>query len=104
MILVCGGLADSVTELVCARLENCGYAYRLLDLGHYPAGYEVAWRSQDTGPSGYIAGPGWRLDLDDVTGVFVRYLGLTGREPPPAAGAAPRRRARRGVRADPRGV
>jgi glutathione synthase/RimK-type ligase-like ATP-grasp enzyme len=85
VILVCGGLADSVTELVCARLEDCGYDYRLLDLGLYPAGYEVAWRSQDTGSSGYIAGPGWRLDLDDVTGVFVRYLGLTGRAPSPAA-------------------
>ena len=23
MILVCGGLADGVTELVCARLEHC---------------------------------------------------------------------------------
>jgi glutathione synthase/RimK-type ligase-like ATP-grasp enzyme len=82
MILVCGGLADSVTELVCARLEDCGYAYRLLDLGHYPAGFEVTWRWQDHGPSGYIAGPHWRLDLDDVTGVFVRYLGHEGRAAP----------------------
>lgn len=82
MILVCGGLADSVTELVCARLEDCGYAYRLLDLGRYPAGFEVAWRWQGSSPSGYIAGAGWRLDLDDVTGVFVRYLGMEGRRSP----------------------
>ena len=32
MILVCGGLADGVIELVCARLADCGYPYRLLDL------------------------------------------------------------------------
>jgi hypothetical protein len=39
MILVCGGLADKVTELMCARLEDCGYPYRLLDLAVFPRGY-----------------------------------------------------------------
>jgi glutathione synthase/RimK-type ligase-like ATP-grasp enzyme len=83
MILVCGGLADSVTELVCARLADCGYPYRLLDLGVYPAGYQVKWHWQASGPGGYIAGPGWTLDLDDLTGVYIRYLGPEGRVPPP---------------------
>ncbi|MEN3334057.1 MAG: hypothetical protein V7641_3422 [Blastocatellia bacterium] len=83
MILVCGGLADSVTELVCARLEDCGYPYRLLDLGIYPAGFEIKWHWQSSGPSGYIAGPDWQLDLDELTGVYIRYLGLEGRVPPP---------------------
>ena len=50
MILVCGGLADGVTELVCARLQHCGYPYRLLDLARYPVGYRVAWRWTDAGP------------------------------------------------------
>ena len=50
MILVCGGLADTVTELVCARLEDCGYPYRLLDLGTYPSGFEVNWRWTDGWP------------------------------------------------------
>ena len=36
MILVCGGLADGVTELVCSRLQDCGYPYRLLDLARFP--------------------------------------------------------------------
>jgi glutathione synthase/RimK-type ligase-like ATP-grasp enzyme len=80
MILVCGGLADSVTELVCARLEDCGYAYRLLDLGSYPAGFQVNWHWQAPGLSGYITGPDWKLDLDELTGVFVRYLGPEGRQ------------------------
>ena len=39
MILVCGGLADSVTELVCAQLKQLDYPFRLLDLARYPDGY-----------------------------------------------------------------
>jgi hypothetical protein len=74
MILVCGGLADSVTELVCARLADCGYPYRLLDLGSYPAGFQVKWQWHGSGPAGYIAGPDWKLDLDEIRGVFIRYL------------------------------
>ena len=82
MILVCGGLADSVTELVCARLEHCGYPYRLLDLGNYPAGFKIKWHWQGSGPSGYIAAPDWKIDLDELTGVYVRFLGPEGRKPP----------------------
>jgi hypothetical protein len=82
MILVCGGLADGVTEFVCARLEHAGYPYRLLDLAHYPAGYRVAWRWTNAGPTGTIAGPNWVLDLDALTGVYVRFLGPEGRLPP----------------------
>jgi glutathione synthase/RimK-type ligase-like ATP-grasp enzyme len=81
MILVCGGLADGVTELVCARLADCGYRYRLLDLAHYPAGYRVVWHWTDAGPAGVIAGPDWTLDLDAITGVYARFLGPEGRMP-----------------------
>jgi hypothetical protein len=83
MILVCGGLADTVTELVCARLEVCGYPYRLLDLGVYPAGFRVNWHWRGAHPDGYIAGDGWKIDLAELTGVFVRYLGPEGRTPLP---------------------
>lgn len=82
MILVCGGLADGVTEFVCARLEHCGYPYRLLDLAQYPAGYRVAWNWTDAGLTGTIAGADWVLDLDAVTGVYVRFIGAEGRLPP----------------------
>ena len=87
MILICGGLADSVTELVCARLNDCGYAYRLLDMGRYPSGFQVNWRWQGERPTGYIAGPDWRVDLDELSGVYARYLGTEGRLPLP--GVAP---------------
>jgi glutathione synthase/RimK-type ligase-like ATP-grasp enzyme len=91
MILVCGGLADSVTELVCARLVDCGYPYRLLDFGLYPAGFQINWHWRDGCPSGYIACEEWRLDLAELTGVYVRYVGPEGRVPPPdiAQGSVP---------------
>ena len=82
MILVVGGLADRVTELVCARLDDRGYAYRLLDLGFYPEGFEVSWHWDGGHPSGYVEASGWKLDLDELTGVYVRYLGSEGRLPP----------------------
>jgi len=91
MILVCGGLADGVTEFVCARLEHRGYPYRLLDLATYPAGYSVAWTWNATGVTGTITGPEWALDLDDITGAYVRFIGPEGRVSRPgdaeAAGA-----------------
>jgi len=83
MILVCGGLADVVTELVCARLEALNYPYRLLDLGLFPQGYTVAWRWAKGEPGGTLDGPGWKLKLSEVSGVFVRYLGSDGHAPLP---------------------
>lgn len=83
MILVAGGIADSVTELVCARLADCGYAYRLFDLGRYPREHGVAVRWSGAGPEGRISGPDWELDLDEISGVYVRFLGPEGRLPPP---------------------
>ncbi len=91
MILVAGGIADSVTELVCARLTDCGYPYRLLDLGSYPFGHGISARWTGAGPEGNISGPDWKLDLDEISGVYVRFLGPEGRVPlpdlPPATAA-----------------
>jgi glutathione synthase/RimK-type ligase-like ATP-grasp enzyme len=84
VILVCGGLADKVTELVCARLADCGYPYRLLDFGTYPAGFQIKWHWQQSGPSGYIAASDWKLDLNELTSVYIRYLGAEGRAEPPS--------------------
>lgn len=81
MILVCGGLADVVTELVCARLEALGYPYRLLDLGVYPERFRVSWNWRGPEPDGGIAGADWTLDLSQISGVFVRYVGMDGHAP-----------------------
>jgi glutathione synthase/RimK-type ligase-like ATP-grasp enzyme len=83
VILVCGGIADSVTELVCARLNDCGYPYRFLDLGTYPEGYLIKWHWNGTGPHGFIDAPEWKLDLDELTGVYFRFLGAEARSPVP---------------------
>lgn len=79
MILVCGGLADSVTELVCARLEACRYPYRLLDQSRFPSGFTVHWEWTQGLLCGSITGPGWHLSLDELTGVYVRFLAGDGR-------------------------
>lgn len=81
MILVCGGLADGVTELVCARLAHCGLPFRLLDLASYPTGHRLAWTWGADGPEGWIETGDWRLDLTDLTGVYLRFLGPEGRRP-----------------------
>lgn len=84
MILVAGGVADKVTELVCARLDACGYPYCLFDLGRYPAdgyGLSVEWV---TGvPTGHFKGPDWQIDIDEISGAYVRFLGAEGRMLPP---------------------
>jgi glutathione synthase/RimK-type ligase-like ATP-grasp enzyme len=88
VILVCGGLADGVTELVCSRLQDCGYPYRLLDLARFPHDYRVAWRWTDRGPAGWIAADDWRLDLADISGVYSRFLPVENRTPLPGLIAA----------------
>jgi hypothetical protein len=78
MILVCGSLTDIVTELMCARLQKLGREYRLLDLDVYPARYVVRWTWDEGHVAGSIAGPDWFLPLEEIGGVFVRYVGTGG--------------------------
>jgi glutathione synthase/RimK-type ligase-like ATP-grasp enzyme len=79
MILVAGGIADKVTELVCSRLDACGYPYRLFDLGRYPAAHGMSVRWGDDIPSGSFSGPDWQLGTDEISGAYVRFLGAEGR-------------------------
>jgi glutathione synthase/RimK-type ligase-like ATP-grasp enzyme len=83
VILICGGLVDQVTELVCARLEACDYPYRLLDLARFADEYRFTARWTDSGPEGSIATESWHLDLDEITGVYARFLGPDDRPPQP---------------------
>ncbi len=82
MILVCGSLADPVTELVCARLQSLGDDYRLIELAEFPQRYRLAWRATDDGAAGWISGPDWRLDVSEISGVYVRFLGPEDRPAP----------------------
>lgn len=83
MILVAGGIADKVTELVCSRLDACGYPYRHLDLGRYPFGYGMSAQWNHGALSGYFSGPDWRLDMQGISGAYIRFLGQEGRIAPP---------------------
>src|SRR5260370_389374 len=82
MILICGTLVDPVTKMVCTSLEHSGYPYRLLDLSVYPAGFHVNWQWGEGGPTGYISNTNWRLDLEDISSVYVRYIESQERNPP----------------------
>jgi len=84
MILIAGGIADKVTELVCARLDACGYRYRLFDLGRYPDGYGLTMRWADGARGGAFTGPDWRLESEAISGAYVRFLGPEGRVLDPA--------------------
>lgn len=95
MILICGRITEPVTELVCARLEAEGLAYRVLDPdvptdpGAQPL-LHARW--QDGALADFhFAGPDWRLDASDLTGVYFRPVQRSAPELPdlsPEAAAA----------------
>jgi len=74
VILVCGLLADAVAELMCARLEDMGLDYFFLDERRYPGAFDVSWEIRPAGVTGWVAGPDRRVALDDLTGVYIRYV------------------------------
>jgi glutathione synthase/RimK-type ligase-like ATP-grasp enzyme len=53
----------------------------------YPTGFRISWRWQEGRVTGYIIGPGWRVDLEEITGVYVRYSPKAERMRPRSLGA-----------------
>ncbi len=78
MIIVCGILADGPTELMCARLAEMSLDYVLLDQLHYPGRFNLTWQLDQGAPRGQLHTPNGVVDLDDVTGVYVRYVNYRG--------------------------
>jgi glutathione synthase/RimK-type ligase-like ATP-grasp enzyme len=74
MILVAGIMADGLIELMCARLEDMGYEYMFLDELRYPGDFHATWCTAGDGVAGYVDGPGGKVDLQDVTGIYARYV------------------------------
>jgi glutathione synthase/RimK-type ligase-like ATP-grasp enzyme len=74
MILVCGNSKDAVTNFFCRRLDSFEADYRLLDLNDYPAGYNVVYLRRGHRFAGSISSGVWSLQMEEVTGVFVRNL------------------------------
>jgi hypothetical protein len=85
MILVAGGLADIVTELVCARLESIGLPYRLVDMTRYPEGYRLRLTWTDGRPDGWLETDDWRLQVAEISAVYIRLMGSDGRYAPSGA-------------------
>lgn len=78
MIVVCGVLADAMTELMCARLRDLDYDYVFLDQAQFPGRYGCTWDVGAEGVRGYLSGPDWKVDLAALTGVYVRYVSYRG--------------------------
>lgn len=78
MILVCGGLADGMVELICARLNDLSYEYLFFDQLHYPGRCNIAWEVGASGVNGYVSSSGKKVNLTDLTGVYARYVSYRG--------------------------
>jgi glutathione synthase/RimK-type ligase-like ATP-grasp enzyme len=78
MIVVCGIRADAMIELMCARLEDLGYEYVFFDQAQVPDRYGVSWSLGPDGVEGRFMTPGRIVDLQDLTGVYIRNAGYRG--------------------------
>src|SRR5262249_55573589 len=78
VIVVCGTLADTMIELMCARLADLGLDYLLFDQLHYPGRFQVSWGGDRSRLRGYFASPQLKVDIDDVTGIYARYVSVRG--------------------------
>jgi glutathione synthase/RimK-type ligase-like ATP-grasp enzyme len=80
MILVAGIMADGMIELMCARLRHLDYDYLFLDELRFPGDFQATWSLCGNRVSGYIEGPNVRINLDDITGIYARYVNYRGGE------------------------
>jgi hypothetical protein len=76
MILICGNAQEPVSELVCARLEADDLAYRVFDPNFGPAFnsryiVDAHWIGGEL-QSGFFSHADWRLDIQELTGVYFR--------------------------------
>src|SRR5678816_2475426 len=74
MILVCGVLGDAMIELMCARLNDMGCEYVFLDESRFPGEFHVSWSIRGKDLTGYVSSPSGKVNLDDITGIYVRYV------------------------------
>jgi RimK-like ATP-grasp domain len=74
VILVIGEETEPITALVIGRLREAGHHFRMLDPESDDAEpwLHAEWRNGAL-DGGWFAGPGWRADVDSLTGVFIRF-------------------------------
>jgi hypothetical protein len=81
MVLVCGDPAEPVTVFVRARLRNLGIKHQFLDLRVFPRGVDLQWTWEAGYARGWIAGPKWRLELDELAEVYFRNVSIGAARP-----------------------
>jgi glutathione synthase/RimK-type ligase-like ATP-grasp enzyme len=74
MILVVAEKTEPIAALVIGRLREARHEFRVLDPELEPEQpwLHAEWRGGAL-HGGWFAGPGWRVDLASLTGVFVRF-------------------------------
>jgi len=74
MILVCGSLADPVMSHFYDRLLEFQVPFRFVDQRNYPDGYQVDCHWKDSSFAGWLESAHWRVDFEELTGVYVRHF------------------------------
>jgi glutathione synthase/RimK-type ligase-like ATP-grasp enzyme len=76
MVLVCGLPYEPVTAFFCSRLEALKIDYRRLDLGSFPRDAELDLTWIDGRLCGSISTNDWRIEFDQLSGVYFRNVEL----------------------------
>ena len=74
MILVSGIMADQVIELMSARLAEMRLPHVLINQLTFPQQGRLSWRYERGSITGELSPGGQTTRLEDLTGVFARYV------------------------------
>ena len=76
MVLVCGDPYEAVTAFLCSRLKMLKIEHCLLDLREFPRGADLDWTWVGGRPCGSISTSDWRIEFDELSGVYFRNVDL----------------------------
>jgi glutathione synthase/RimK-type ligase-like ATP-grasp enzyme len=74
MVLICGDPSEAVMAFLCARLTILKIDHRVLDLRVSPDQFHLEWEWHNGQAHGSISQADWRLDFDDLSGVYFRNV------------------------------
>jgi glutathione synthase/RimK-type ligase-like ATP-grasp enzyme len=74
MVLICGDPLEAVTAFLCSRLKMFGIDHRILDLRSAPDAVSIDWSGRDSRVAGSISSANWKLQFDELTGVYFRNV------------------------------
>jgi glutathione synthase/RimK-type ligase-like ATP-grasp enzyme len=74
MVLICGNPLEAVTAFLCSRLKMFGIDHRILDLRTVSDAVSIDWSWQDGRAVGSMSSTDWKLQFDELTGVYFRNV------------------------------